>query len=108
MAGGPTGIFEIACSFIPIDEVLDLCRKVYFCTDTISHSTFIIVNGCLYYLFADHFFQAKDPAIKQDFEEFTRICRSNLETSLSHMPLLLPAKAESIRALLVAVSIRHR
>lgn len=100
----PPSILAVACSFLDIDELVELCRKVYFCTDTISHASFIIVNGSLYYLCMEQAFLSKDAAVKAEYEQYQRMCQVNLETALASLPLMLPAKAESIEALLVAVS----
>ncbi|KAF3354526.1 hypothetical protein VdG1_07455 [Verticillium dahliae VDG1] len=98
----PPSIFAIACSFLDIDDLSELCRKVYFCTDTFSHPCFVIVVGSLYYLFMEQSFLAKDNASRADFQLYQRMCQVNLETALASLPLMLPAKAESIEALLVA------
>ncbi|KAM0323187.1 hypothetical protein ACHAQA_009037 [Verticillium albo-atrum] len=98
----PPSIFAIACTFLDIDDLSELCRKVYFCTDTFSHPCFVIVTGSLYYLFMEQSFLAKDAATKDEFQQYQRMCQVNLETALASLPLMLPAKAESIEALLVA------
>ncbi|KAM0509676.1 hypothetical protein ACHAPB_001025 [Verticillium nonalfalfae] len=91
-----------ACSFLDIDDLSELCRKVYFCTDTFSHPCFVIVVGSLYYLFMEQSFLAKGNASRAEFQLYQRMCQVNLETALASLPLMLPAKTESIEALLVA------
>ncbi|KAH6688967.1 fungal-specific transcription factor domain-containing protein [Plectosphaerella plurivora] len=98
----PPGIFHIACFFLDLDDLLDLCRKVYFCTDNISHAAFIIVNGSLYYFIADQIYGAKDAVVKAELEEYHRMCQVNLETALTTLPLMMPAKHDSVCALLIA------
>ncbi|KAL0937838.1 fungal specific transcription factor domain protein [Colletotrichum truncatum] len=98
----PPGIFSLACSFLDVDDLAELCRRVYFCTDTFADTTFVIVNGALFYLFMEQAYLATDAAAREEFERFQHMCQGNLETALSCLPLMLPAKMESIEALLVA------
>ncbi|KAF6810791.1 fungal specific transcription factor domain protein [Colletotrichum sojae] len=102
MKASPPGIFSIACSFLDVDDLAELCRRVYFCTDTFADTTFIIVNGALFYLFMEQAYLAADATARDEFERYQHMCQSNLETSLACLPLMLPAKVESIEALLVA------
>lgn len=99
----PPGLFAVACSFVDLDGLQELCRKVYFCTDSFSHACFIIVNGSLYYFFADQIYRAEDPVVKAEMEKYHQICQVNLETALTTLPLMMPAKQESVCALLIAV-----
>lgn len=102
----PPGIFSLACSFLDVDDLAELCRRVYFCTDTFADTTFIIVNGALFYLFMEQAYLASDATAREEFERYQYMCQNNLETALACLPLMLPAKVESIEALLVAVSPR--
>ncbi|KAE9582028.1 hypothetical protein CGMCC3_g1959 [Colletotrichum fructicola] len=102
MKASPPGIFSLACSFLDVDDLAELCRRVYFCTDTFADTTFIIVNGALFYLFMEQAYLASDATAREEFERYQYMCQNNLETALSCLPLMLPAKVESIEALLVA------
>ncbi|KAL3297039.1 fungal specific transcription factor domain-containing protein [Colletotrichum asianum] len=102
MKASPPGIFSLACSFLDVDDLAELCRRVYFCTDTFADTTFIIVNGALFYLFMEQAYLASDATAREEFERYQYMCQNNLETALACLPLMLPAKVESIEALLVA------
>ncbi|TDZ30973.1 putative transcriptional regulatory protein [Colletotrichum trifolii] len=102
MKSSPPGIFSIACSFLDVDDLAELCRRVYFCTDTFADTTFIIVNGALFYLFMEQAYHATEAPAREEFERYQHTCQTNLETALVCLPLILPAKVESIEALLVA------
>ncbi|GKT51277.1 uncharacterized protein ColSpa_11458 [Colletotrichum spaethianum] len=86
-----------------VDDLAELCRRVYFCTDNFADTTFIIVNGALFYLFMEQAYLAPDATAREEFERYQHMCQSNLETALACLPLMLPAKIESIEALLLAV-----
>ncbi|GJC97030.1 fungal specific transcription factor [Colletotrichum higginsianum] len=86
-----------------VDDLAELCRRVYFCTDNFADTTFIIVNGALFYLFMEQAYLAPDGTSREEFESYQHMCRNNLETALACLPLMLPAKVESIEALLIAV-----
>ncbi|KAL6410990.1 fungal specific transcription factor domain-containing protein [Ilyonectria robusta] len=98
----PPGMFSVACAFVDLDKLLELCRRVYFRTDSFSHASFIILNGSLYYFLADQIYLAEAPAVKAEMEEYRRICQANLETALSTLPLMMPVRQASISALLIA------
>ncbi|KZL66005.1 fungal specific transcription factor domain-containing protein [Colletotrichum tofieldiae] len=102
MAVSPPSIFSLACSFLDVDDLAELCRRVYFCTDNFADTTFIIVNGALFYLFMEQAYLAPDATAREEFEKYQHMCQNNLETALACLPLMLPAKIESIEALLLA------
>ncbi|CCF32880.1 fungal specific transcription factor [Colletotrichum higginsianum] len=102
MKVSPPSIFSLACSFLDVDDLAELCRRVYFCTDNFADTTFIIVNGALFYLFMEQAYLAPDGTSREEFESYQHMCRNNLETALACLPLMLPAKVESIEALLIA------
>ncbi|KAF4885409.1 putative transcriptional regulatory protein [Colletotrichum fructicola] len=84
--------------FLPTRRFPDLCLNVYF-SENHSEYDFITVNGGLYSLFTDYAAQIS-PEDKKEYQEYARMCRTNLETSLSNLPLHLPASADVIVALL--------
>ncbi|EFQ26850.1 fungal specific transcription factor domain-containing protein [Colletotrichum graminicola M1.001] len=102
MKVSPPSIFSLACSFLDVDDLAELCRKIYFCTDNFADTTFVIVNGALFYLFMEQSYLAPNAEAREEFERYQHICQSNLETALTCLPLMLPAKRESIEALLLA------
>ncbi|KAG7083834.1 fungal specific transcription factor domain-containing protein [Colletotrichum scovillei] len=102
MKVSPPSIFSLACSFLDVDDLAELCRRVYFCTDNFADTTFIIVNGALFYLFMEQAYLASDATAREEFERYQHMCQSNLEMALASLPLMLPAKVESIEALLLA------
>ncbi|KAK1596980.1 fungal-specific transcription factor domain-containing protein [Colletotrichum navitas] len=102
MKVSPPSIFSLACSFLDVEDLAELCRKIYFCTDNFADTTFVIVNGALFYLFMEQAYLAPDAEAREEFERYQHICQSNLETALACLPLMLPAKTESIEALLLA------
>ncbi|KAJ0166254.1 putative transcriptional regulatory protein PB24D3.01 [Colletotrichum tanaceti] len=104
MKVSPPSIFSLACSFLDVDDLAELCRRVYFCTDNFADTTFIIVNGALFYLFMEQAYLAPDGTSQDEFESYQHMCRNNLETALACLPLMLPAKVESIEALLLAAA----
>jgi hypothetical protein len=77
---------------------------VYFATEDYSDATFIMVNGCLVYLFAECSFTVNDATIKETYEKYLKLCSINLETALANLNLLMPARRESIEALTIGVS----
>lgn len=87
-----------------IDEFTDKCQKVYFSIEDFSDATYILVNAGLYYIFLEQAFDVEDLPLKQQYQNFQRLCQVNLETGLSRLPLFLPGRAESIQALLLGVS----
>ncbi|KAF9872071.1 fungal specific transcription factor [Colletotrichum karsti] len=84
--------------FLPTRRFPDLCLNVYF-SENHSEFDFITVNGGLYSLFTDYAAQLSSEE-KKEYLEYAKMCRINLETSLSNLPLHLPASADVIIALL--------
>jgi hypothetical protein len=78
---------------------------VYFCTEDVSDATFVIVNAGLYYIFVEQGYIATDPTAKRKCQEYLHLCQVNLETALANLALFLPAKPESLQALLLGVRI---
>ncbi|CAF3543745.1 unnamed protein product [Fusarium graminearum] len=83
--------------FLPFQRFTDMCLDVYF-NDNHSEANFITVNAGLYSLFRDYIFHVS----AQEREAYTAhsiLCRDNLETALSNLPLHLPATTDMILAL---------
>lgn len=80
---------------------------MYFATEDYSLSTFIVVNAGLTYLFMEKAMTATDTKSAELLKYHYR-CRDNLETALSNLPLLMPARLETIKALILGVRIPFR
>ncbi|KAI4600861.1 hypothetical protein KJ359_013024 [Pestalotiopsis sp. 9143b] len=106
-APGPMMLLVVLC-FTDIDQFTDRCRRLYFSTDDgdVSESLFIIVNAGLMYLFFEASIMAPaESAEKANLTQYCKMCQSNVETALVHIPLLMPATMENIEALLMAASL---
>ncbi|GKU07237.1 unnamed protein product, partial [Fusarium langsethiae] len=83
--------------FLPFQRFTGMCLDVYF-NDNHSDANFITVNAGLYSLFRDYSFlvfaEERDKYITHG-----NLCRDNLETALSNLPLHLPATTDMILAL---------
>lgn len=88
--------------FFPMDNLADLSLGVYFSQDY-SETDFVTVNVGLYYLFQGYSSLVID-AERGMCLEFADMCRKNIDTSLSTLPLYLPPTAGTITALLCGVS----
>lgn len=79
-----------------------MCLDVYF-NDNHSEAKFTTVNAGLYSLLWDYSFHV----VGQERDEYVahaHLCRDNLETILSSLPLHLPANSDTILALLFGVN----
>lgn len=65
--------------------------------------TWGVVNAGLYFLFQEKASLAplQDPAHHAQFLDYQSLCRDNLETALTNLPLLLPNRKESIEVLVL-------
>ncbi|KAK3354419.1 hypothetical protein B0H65DRAFT_437777 [Neurospora tetraspora] len=96
--------FTLMCTFIAVDDFVDCCRRVYFATEDYSLATFIVVNAGLFYLFQEKATRVDEAHQAEKLLEYRNLCRDNLETALMALPLFMPARKESIEALLLAAS----
>lgn len=87
-----------------LDDFIEKCRDIYFCTDNYSPATFIIVNCGLYNLFLELGFTAKDCLTEENYQAYLRLCKYNTEIALAGLKLLLLATKETIQALTLGVS----
>ncbi|KAH6952454.1 fungal-specific transcription factor domain-containing protein [Ilyonectria sp. MPI-CAGE-AT-0026] len=94
MSEGTAWIYE----FLPMQRFPDLCLNVYFSEDH-SEADFIAANAGLHSLFCDYAAHVP-PELKEENLAYARMCRANLETALSNLPLHLPATSDMIAALL--------
>lgn len=87
-----------------MDYFIEKCREVYFCTDDYSDATFISANFGLYNGFIELAYVEKDPAIRDEYQHYIRMCRYNLEAALANLNILMPVTHESVVALCIGVS----
>lgn len=90
-------------AFITTEDFTKYCRQVYFATEDFSLVTFIIVNGGLYYLLLEKHILEEDETAAAGFLSYQNLCQDNLKTALANLPLFLPARIDSIQALLLGV-----
>lgn len=84
---------------LPLEQFIEICRKVYFSIDGYSDADFILANGFLYAIFSQHIIGSG----LQDYQKYSQYCRTNLEEAVLRLPLLLPASMEMIAVLVLAV-----
>ncbi|KAH7018780.1 fungal-specific transcription factor domain-containing protein [Ilyonectria destructans] len=94
MSEGTAWIYE----FLPMQRFPGLCLNVYFSEDH-SEADFIAVNAGLHSLFWDYAAHVP-PELKEENLAYARMCRANLQTAFSNLPLHLPASSDMIVALL--------
>lgn len=87
-----------------MDSFSDICLGVYFSEDY-SESDFIISNTGMMYLFQEFGYSKPEGKEREENLSYATMCRVNLETALSNLPLHLPANSGMIRALLLGVSL---
>ncbi|KAK4071081.1 transcriptional regulator family: Fungal Specific TF [Trichoderma aggressivum f. europaeum] len=97
----PPTFFTILCTLVGIKEFAELCRTVYFPTEDFSDATFAVVNAMLYNLFVEQHSLDKEGALREEYNSYVAICKSNLETTLANFPLFLSPKIENVQALLL-------
>ncbi|KAI0378568.1 hypothetical protein F5Y04DRAFT_147304 [Hypomontagnella monticulosa] len=86
-----------------VDNFINYCREVYFCTNDYSEAVFIIVNAILYYLFFDRETRSTNTEEADRYRGYRDQCRDNLETALSYLNILLPVRLEYLHALTLGV-----
>lgn len=106
-APGPMMILVVTC-FTDVNNFTNRCRQLYFCTDDsdFSLSLFIIVNTGLMYLFFENSITAPAGSPeKASLEQCCKMCQTNVEAAIAHLPLLMPATLDNVEALLMAASL---
>ena len=86
---------------LPLETFSDICRKIYFAIDDYNEIEFILANGYLSYIFCEHI----SVSGLSDYQEYSRLCRENLQTACARLPLLLPPSMEVIAALTLGVRV---
>ncbi|GJC86416.1 putative transcriptional regulatory protein C11D3.07c [Colletotrichum liriopes] len=84
--------------FILTRNFSDICLQVYF-SDSFSEMEFIIVNAGLHSLLEDYSHHVPVEE-KEVYQGHARMCRANLETALSSLPLHIPTTMDAVTALL--------
>lgn len=86
----------------PLENLADLSLGVYFSQER-SETEFVIVNFGLHYLFQAYASRVME-AEREECLQFATICRNNIDTGLSNLPLYLSPTSGTIAALLCGVS----
>lgn len=97
-------VFLLITCFISIDEFANMCQKVYFAMEDYSESTFIVVNAGLYYVFCELSHGDEAEETRAEYSRYSKLCQSNLETSLAYLNLFQPANIHNIEALLLGAT----
>lgn len=88
--------------FLPMDSLADLSLGVYFSQDY-SETDFVTANVGLHYLFQAYSSMVVETE-REKCLQFADMCRNNVDTGLSILPLYLPPTTGTITALLCGVS----
>jgi hypothetical protein len=98
-SAGPPTLFSFTMALVGLRDFSAICRLVYFPTDDFTHAQFVIVNSGLYNLFMEASVTTEDPALKEEYLSYGRLCQANIDTSLATLPLFLSPKIENVQAL---------
>ncbi|KAI1177614.1 fungal-specific transcription factor domain-containing protein [Nemania sp. FL0916] len=79
----------------PIENLTEICQKVYFAVDEFTQIDFILANSYLSYIFAEYIATTG----RHDYQPYYQQYRRNAQVALSRLPLLLPATIEAVAAL---------
>ncbi|KAH7386206.1 hypothetical protein BKA64DRAFT_136262 [Cadophora sp. MPI-SDFR-AT-0126] len=80
---------------LPLETFTEICQKVYFAVDDYEEVDYILVNGYLYWLFAEY-------GIVSDSDEYLGYCmqfKRNLHNTLMRLPILLQPSMKAVAAL---------
>ena len=83
----------------PLDKIEEMCKSIYFQSESCNEVDLILVNGYLSYLLCECFFTNGS----QEFRAFSELTRTNFETAISQLPLLLPQSMEMAAVLTLGV-----
>ncbi|KAJ5786105.1 transcriptional regulator family: Fungal Specific TF [Penicillium pulvis] len=95
----PTSSFSGYIPFFEIDYFIEKCRDVYFSTDDYSDAAFIAATFGLYSIFIELSFSEKEPATRNEYNQYVQMCKDGLEAALANLNILMPATHEYIVAL---------
>lgn len=85
---------------LPLDQITQVCQKVYFAVDDYTEVDFVLATGYLTWLFSEYAIVKGQPK----YREYGQQCLGNLQSAITRLTLLLPATMEVIAALAVGVS----
>lgn len=88
--------------FFQLNNLADLSLGIYFSRER-PETDFVTVNFGLHYLFQAYASQVVE-AEREECLRFATMCRNNIDTGLSNLPLYLSPTAGTIVALLCGVS----
>ena len=89
--------------FVSIQRFTEHCRRVYFPSDDFSLACYTIVVAGLYYVSEEKAKLFKSPEDQAEWWQYHRMCRDNLDLALNHLTIILPARRETVEALLLVV-----
>ncbi|KAK4231030.1 hypothetical protein QBC38DRAFT_507061 [Podospora fimiseda] len=96
----PPASFPTICAFMAVEDFNERCRRVFFPTEDYALTLWGTVNAGLYFLFQERAAAADGPRAGQ-LTECMHLFRDNLETVLKNLPLVIPARRESVELLLL-------
>ncbi|KAK7418911.1 hypothetical protein QQX98_003614 [Neonectria punicea] len=99
----PNSFFALRC-VIPIEHFVELCRNVFFAIDDYSDVDFIIAVSGLYYLFTERFHTSGTDSSWGQYRNYGVLCGRALEAALTAIGAFLPAKTDSVQALVLGSS----
>ncbi|KAM0278526.1 hypothetical protein ACHAQH_005093 [Verticillium albo-atrum] len=95
--------FFWALEFQSTGEFTEHLLTVYS-TDQAAVADHIIVNAGLYWLFVECSNVVDDETLRAEYRRQSKVCQSNLETTLSNLPFNLPSTLETVLALSMAAT----
>lgn len=87
-----------------VPDFADLCRSVYATRPGFSAALFALVNGGLYYIFAEQEVARAEERVALDLGRFAVMCRENFEVVLENFHLSTSPSLEACQALALGVS----
>ncbi|KPM46026.1 hypothetical protein AK830_g438 [Neonectria ditissima] len=99
----PTSFLALRC-VISIEHFMDLCRNVFFAIDDYSDVDFIIAVSGLYYLFTERFHTSETDPSWEQYRHYGILCGRALESALTALGAFLPARTDSVQALVLGSS----
>ncbi|KAF2014110.1 hypothetical protein BU24DRAFT_481483 [Aaosphaeria arxii CBS 175.79] len=100
----PTMCLAVIFPFLNLQNVKTMMREVYDTPEECSPCRRIFCYGVLYNLFTEFVYYDIPQSEMEDYPEYTRRSRVQMEMGMSQLDLLIPASYENIQALLMAAS----
>lgn len=86
-----------------VPDFAELCRSLYTSTPKVSAALFALVNGGLYYMFAEQDVSRLEERT-YDFRRFASMCQLNFESVLENFHLSTSPSLEACQALALGVT----